>query len=141
MSRRTIILAAALATVGAGATATGAFGGGKAAQTAIPRVPISAREFKFTGQRTFQAGTVTFAVTNKGTFPHNFFVVSGPKRFGVGSPTAPILPGQTGYATVDLVPGAYLAICGVRNGGHMAAGMVRSFTVGTQDRATGEWHA
>ena len=74
-------------------------------------------------------------MTNKGSFPHNFVVVSGPTRFAV--PVAQ--PGQTTYATADLAPGAYLAICTIRNGGHMRDGMVRVFTAGTQDQATGEW--
>jgi hypothetical protein len=126
-------IAVGLVTV-AGASATMALGA-KSSQVNEPRVPISAREFSFTGQKTLRSGPTTFALTNKGEFPHNFVVVAGPTRFAV-----PVTqPGQTGYATANLAPGAYLAICTIRNGGHMRDGMVRVFTAGTQDQATGEW--
>jgi hypothetical protein len=48
---------------------------------------------------------------------------------------------QTGTLTRDLKPGAHLAICTIRNGGHMRDGMVITFTVGTQNPQTGEWIA
>lgn len=130
---------AVLVVAGVGATtALGVGGKAKKAQAALPAfLPISAREYKFTGQKTLKPGPTTFAVANRGAFPHNFTVVQGPVKFTV--PTT--LPGQQTLETVNLVPGAYLAICTVRNGGHMRDGMVRVFTVGTQDPATGEWHA
>jgi len=46
--------------------------------------------------------------------------------------------GERQSLTVNLKPGAHLAICAVYGGRHFASGMHTAFTVGTQDD-TGAW--
>jgi plastocyanin len=94
-------------------------------------------EFNIGGPTRLQAGQTTLKFWDAGRFQHNFTVVAGPDTFGTKTFNA----NETGSLSRDLKPGAYLAICTVRNGGHMANGMVLSFTVGTQDQQTGQWHA
>jgi uncharacterized cupredoxin-like copper-binding protein len=53
--------------------------------------------------------------------------------------SATIQPGKQQQKTVNLRPGAYVAICTVFNGGHLAQGMEREFTVGEFDQESGQW--
>lgn len=132
MRRRTMVV---LAAVAAAAAVLGTVGiGGSSAQTR--RVAINMSEFDFRGPaRLGEAGRKTITVRNRGQFPHNFTVIRGPRRFA----SATLEGGRSARVTRTLPAGAYLAICTVRDGGHMADGMVHTFTVGTQDPATGVW--
>jgi plastocyanin len=94
-------------------------------------------EFNIGGPTRLQAGQATLKFWDAGRFGHNFTVVSGPDTFG----TKTFAANETGTLSRDLKPGAYLAICTVRNGGHLVSGMVITFTVGTQNQQTGEWSA
>jgi plastocyanin len=112
---------------------------GSSAQTAgggTPAVSYRLAEFDFGGStRIAASGSTTFRFWNAGRNPHNFTIVQGPTKFASNTLT----PNQTQNLTVDLKPGAYLAICTIRDGGHMVAGMHHIFTVGTQNQQTGEW--
>lgn len=109
---------------------------GGAAQAA-QNVSVRLSEFNIGMPTRLKAGQTTFKFWDAGSFSHNFTVVAGPDKFG----TANFNKNQTGTLSRNLKPGAYLAICTVRNGGHMRDGMVVSFTVGTQNPQTGEWSA
>lgn len=63
------------------------------------------------------------AQRNLGEFPHNFTIIRGPRRFA----SATLEGGRSARVTRTPPAGAYLAICTVRDGGHMAAGMVKTF--------------
>lgn len=121
-------------------TAPAGYGGAQA-------VAVNLSEFKITGAQLRSAqlgkpselapGRTTFAFQNKGKFPHNFVIAvasKGASKFR----TKEIAGGKSAELTVNLKPGAYLAICTVFNGAHYAAGMVRPFTVGTQGE-NGAW--
>ena len=131
---RKSLVAGLLAAVAASIFAiSGSFAQGGSAQN----VPVRLSEFNIGMPTRLKAGQTTFKFWDGGRFQHNFTIVAGPDKFG----SATFNPNQTGTLSRDLKPGAYLAICTLRNGGHMASGMVISFTVGTQDQSTGEWHA
>jgi plastocyanin len=126
------IAVGAVAALGSGATM--AFGAANSAQSST--IPVTAKEFSFAGQKKIaKSGRYTFRLANRGRFPHNWVVVQGPVKFA----TATAAPGKTVNRTVRLRPGAYLAVCTIREGGHMAGGMVRTFTVGKQNQTTGAW--
>lgn len=121
----------------------GATSGGVSPQT----VSVTLSEFKITSAKLRPAvfgrsgplkpGRTTFTVRNAGTLPHNFVVISTSR----GAPkfrTPMINPGSSARVTVDLKPGAYLAVCTVFNGLHYASGMVRGFAVGKQNQ-NGAW--
>ncbi len=138
MPRRTArLLAIAACAVGgslavaiAGSSAQTGGGSGGAA------VSYKLTEFDFGGStRIASSGQTTLRLWNAGRFPHNFTIVVGPTK--VVSRT--LNPNQTQNIAADLKPGAYMAICTVRNGGHMRDGMHITFTVGNQDPTTGEW--
>src|SRR4051794_8307484 len=133
------ILAASL--LAAGGVATFAVAGSSAQQggTAQSAQNGSVRlsEFNIGMPTRLKAGQTTFKFWDAGSFSHNFTIVAGPDKFG----SANFNKGQTGTLSRDLKPGAYLAICTIRNGGHMRDGMVVTFTVGTQNPQTGEWQA
>ena len=40
---------------------------------------------------------------------------------------------------MNLQAGAYVAVCTVFNGGHLAQGMEKTFTVGSFDQQKGTW--
>jgi uncharacterized cupredoxin-like copper-binding protein len=84
-----------------------------------------------------EPGSTTFTFTNTGKFPHDFTILSataGAPKFKSGT----IAPGKSETITVDLKPGAYLAVCTQFNGFHYASGMVKSFAVG-QVNQKGKW--
>jgi hypothetical protein len=59
---------------------------------------------------------------------------SGPPPFHFNGGLQGIMPGMIGYAVLDLVPGEYIALCGIpspKNGGapHFMLGMTATFTV------------
>src|SRR4051794_5684339 len=110
--------------------------GGSSAQNSAQNVSVRLSEFNFGMPTRLKAGQTTFKFWDAGSFTHNFTIVAGPDKFG----TQNFTKNQTGTLSRDLKPGAYVAVCTFRNGGHMSQGMVITFTVGTQDQATGEWH-
>ena len=92
------------------------------AGSALAGTPVTVKmsEFKFAlSTKTAHAGSVTFAVTNKGKLPHNFKIA--------GKKTALIKPGATAKLTVTMKTGSYPYLCTVA--GHAAAGMKGAFTV------------
>jgi plastocyanin len=111
--------------------------GGSSAQQATQNVSVRLSEYNIGMPTRLKAGQTTFKFWDAGSFSHNFTIVAGPDKFG----TANFNKNQTGTLSRDLKPGAYLAICTFRNGGHMRDGMVVTFTVGTQNPQTGEWSA
>jgi plastocyanin len=73
---------------------------------------------------TVEAGSVTFAVTNDGTSPHNLEIEGN----GVEEELpADLSGGESGELTVDLQPGTYEWYCPVGN--HAAMGMEGELTV------------
>jgi uncharacterized cupredoxin-like copper-binding protein len=97
---------------------------------------------------TASAGTVTFSVTNAGTIPHEFVVLSTDTLaadFPIGSfegesnridedavgtnvgETGDMEPTTTKSITIDLEPGHYAFVCNLP--GHYASGMHIDFTV------------
>ncbi|MEA2251264.1 MAG: Cupredoxin-like domain [Solirubrobacteraceae bacterium] len=104
------------------------------------KVSITLKEFSIGAKSTkLKAGKTTFAVKNTGAFPHNFTIAAatpGDPKFK----TSDLKKGASGSVTATLKPGAYLAICTVGHGFHFSQGMVKSFTVGTFDPKTGQWH-
>jgi uncharacterized cupredoxin-like copper-binding protein len=84
-----------------------------------------------------KAGPTTFTFKNAGKFPHDFTIAvatAGAPKFSSGM----IKPGKSKTMTVNLKPGAYLALCMEFNGFHWASGMVKPFTVG-QINQKGKW--
>jgi plastocyanin len=133
------ILAASL--LAAGGVAAFAVGGSSAQQggsaQAAQNVSVRMSEFDFGMPTRLKAGQTTFKFWDAGSFNHNFTIVTGPDTFG----TKTFAKNETGTLSRNLKPGVYLAVCTVRNGGHMRDGMVVAFTVGTQNAQTGEWSA
>lgn len=141
--RSTLLLALGLAVtalLALSSTAPAGYGGSQ-------QVTVNLSEFKIAGAQlrsagvgkpsALQPGRTTFAFRNKGQFPHNF-VIAAASKGGSKFRTKEIAGGKSAELTVNLKPGAYLAICTVFNGAHYAAGMVRPFTVGTQGQ-DGSW--
>jgi hypothetical protein len=87
-----------------------------------------------------KGGSTTFNVTNASgeQFPHNMTVIAksaGATQFA----SKTLAAGASQAFTVNLKPGSYVLVCTVFNGAHWAEGMVKTFTVGTQDAKTGRW--
>jgi plastocyanin len=95
-------------------------------------------EFDF-GQKTRidRGGRTTVRLWNAGRNPHNWTIVSGPTR-----PVSRTLD-RNGRQDIslDLRPGAYVVVCTVGDGNHIAQGMYRMFTVGQRNRETGRWES
>jgi plastocyanin len=98
-------------------------------------VSVRMAEFNFGMPTRLQPGRVNMRIWNSGRFNHNFTIIEGPRKFA----SQTLAGNKTQNFAATLTPGAYLAICTVRNGGHMRDGMVITFTVGTQNATTGEW--
>jgi len=114
------------------------YAGIAAAQTGNAAQTVRMKEFSFTMRSNLKAGKTPFTFRNGGQFPHNFTVVEtlgGGKAFK----TATIQPGKQLQKSVNLKPGVYVAVCTVFNGGHLAQGMEKTFTVGTFDQQKGTW--
>ncbi len=69
------------------------------------------------------SGMVTFKVTNKGKFPHNFAIISNGQEL---KKTKNIPGGQSDTLEVDLSAGAYQTICDIP--GHKDQGMMGTLT-------------
>lgn len=132
-----ILAVGALLTLG---TASLAGGGGQGAAVTLSEFKITGaklRSAEFGKPSLLKPGSTTFTFQNKGQFPHNFTIVATSKG-GTKFAAKDVAPGKSAKLTVSLKPGAYLAVCTVFNGAHLAAGMVRPFTVGTQAQ-DGSW--
>jgi plastocyanin len=87
-------------------------------------VNVVARDFEFIlDANSAAAGTVSFAVTNEGSMPHDFAITIDGERYK----TEMIPAGSSASLTVDLPPGTYEYICTVP--GHDILGMKGTFTV------------
>jgi hypothetical protein len=77
----------------------------------VTTVNVTEKEFSIVlSRKTFTAGRYTFAVTNRGTAPHNL-TINGP---GVtGKATATLTSGHSGSVTVILKRGTYELWCSV----------------------------
>jgi uncharacterized cupredoxin-like copper-binding protein len=130
--------AATLPILSAGASSTATKAGQTAAVT-LKEYSISGKLLKpaaFGKPSVLKAGKTTFAFKNAGKFAHNFTIVRtspGATKFH----SATIAVGKSQTLSVNLKPGSYLAVCTLFNGFHEAAGMVKSFSVGTFNN--GKW--
>jgi len=110
----------------------------KETQAASRQATVRLKNFQFGMRLHFKAGKTKFTFRNTGSFPHNFTVVEalgGAKKFK----SATVAPGKKQVKMVNLRPGAYVVVCTVFNGAHLAQGMYKQFTVGTFNRTTGKW--
>jgi hypothetical protein len=132
MQRRAAVAALIAVAVPAG------YAGVAGAQEGPARQTVRMDDFRFRMPSNLDAGRTRFVFRNTGEFAHNFTVVAA---LGGGRPfrSATIPAGRRQRKTVRLQPGAYVAICTVFNGGHLAQGMEKRFTVGTFNGETGEW--
>lgn len=111
-------------------------------------VPVGMKEWAIETETTVAAGSVTFEVTNTGSFPHELAIAKGD-----GYDTLPLLdngavdettlgadflgrsdrvaPGATGTVTFDLEAGTYVFLCNIAVGpnSHAKAGQVLTVTV------------
>ena len=112
---------------------------GQGAQTA--RVVMDDFRFGLPNGGSLPEGRTRITFVNRGEFQHNFTIVATSEdatgRRAITSRT--LEGGQRQRKTVNLRPGAYVAVCTVFNGGHIAQGMVTEFTVGELNRENGTW--
>jgi uncharacterized cupredoxin-like copper-binding protein len=95
-----------------------------AAGTGSPVIEVTLNEWSIEPKTIdATAGVVTFKVTNKGKFPHNFSVISNGQEL---KKTKNIPGGQSDTLEVDLSAGAYQTICDIP--GHKDQGMVGTLT-------------
>ena len=109
------------------------------------------RDFSFEIPATLPAGVATYQVVNGGPQPHELDVVklapgkteddllgwdaapSGPPPFASVGGLNGLSAGATGYMTLDLEPGTYVAVCHIPDPGsgvpHLHLGMFKRFTV------------
>ena len=109
------------------------------------------RDFSFEIPATLPAGVATYQVVNGGQQPHELDVVklapgkteddllgwdaapSGPPPFASVGGLNGLSAGATGYMTLDLEPGTYVAVCHIPDPGsgvpHLHLGMFKRFTV------------
>ncbi len=130
MNVRRAALAAAMALVLAGIAS------GVAARAPIQRVSVTLRDFAIVLPARLRPGRTTFLISNRGHYPHNFSAIWGPVSFT----SETVAPGRRTRLTVTLVPGAYVTACTLLDGGHIARGMVRVFTVGSRSPGSARWH-
>ena len=105
-------------------------------RTAGRPVAVTLRDFAIVLPTKLRPGRTTFVLRNRGSFPHNFTAIYGPVSFH--SPS--VAPGRTTLVTVNLVPGAYVVVCTLLNGGHLARGMLTLFTIGSRAHGSDHWH-
>ena len=141
--KRRLVLGAVLVATAAIATpfaAGGGYGGQQSVSVVLREYGISSPSLKlavFGKESPLKPGQTTFTIKNAGKFPHNFTIINTSPG-GTKFKTPDIAPGKSATLTVNLKPGSYIAICTVFNGFHAAAGMVKSFSVGTIDEK-GNW--
>lgn len=112
---------------------------------------VTLKDFSIAVPGNIQAGTVTWKVTNAGPEPHEMALLkmaqgkdvrsveaylqqpSGPPPFADAGGMAALAPGSSGWATLDLGKGTYVALCFVpapKTGkAHYELGMIAQFTV------------
>ena len=117
--KRTLILLAACAAVGATLFALAPFAGARPAAQTATSVSVTAKEYKFIlSRKRAPHGTVVFHVTNKGKLKHDFKIA--------GKKTALIKPRGKATLRVRLAKGkSYKYICTVP--GHATLGMKGTF--------------
>ncbi|MBI4329489.1 MAG: hypothetical protein HY685_06460 [Chloroflexi bacterium] len=121
------------------------------------KATVDLNNFAFTGFPAMSTGKTTLKLMNKGTEPHEMGVVrlkgitaaqfleilsappggeapSGPPPFEDAGGFQAMMPGETGWAVLDLTPGEYALICFVPSPAnefkpHVALGMFYPFTV------------
>jgi hypothetical protein len=109
------------------------------------------QDFSFEIPPTLPAGLATYQVVNRGPQPHEFDILklapgqtaddvlvwdsspSGPPPFTSVGGLNGISAGASGYMTLDLDPGAYVAVCHIPDSGsgvaHLHLGMIEPFSV------------
>lgn len=123
------LVAGALAIAACGGSSpssnTGSSGSGSSSGAATT-VNFTETEFKIdTASTTLKAGSYTFDVQNKGTFPHDLHIAT-PDGSEIGA-TAVIQPGASATMNVTLKAGTYTIWCAVDS--HRARGMQGTLTV------------
>ena len=109
--RSRLVTVSAVAALGIGVFAAGAFG--------ATSLNITSPGFKFnTKTLTAKTGGVTITLTNKDSSPHNVAIKQGTKVIKKG---AVVAKGKKSVATATLKKGSYTFYCSVP--GHEAAGM------------------
>jgi uncharacterized cupredoxin-like copper-binding protein len=127
------LLVAALATGAAAAAACGGGGSGSGSNASAPAAAPAAQtvtftetEFKIdTASTTLKAGSYTFDVENKGSFPHDLHIAT-PDGSEIGA-TSVIQPNASATLQITLKAGTYQIWCAVDS--HRAHGMQGSLTV------------
>jgi plastocyanin len=118
-----LLLALAVAGCGSDSEEAATTGGSAGAQT----IEMTASDFAFdpSAVQVDQTGSVTFRLTNDGTFPHALEI----EGQGIEEATATLQPGESGEVTVDFgEEGSYVLYCPV--GDHRDRGMEGELTVG-----------
>ena len=122
-----------------------------AAAPPAARGTFTLRDFSFEVPATLRAGRAAYKVENAGPQAHELVVVkltgdaavesvgawykapAGPPPFEAVGGINGLGPGRAGYATLDLQPGRYAAICVIPDAAsgvpHLHLGMVKGFTV------------
>ncbi len=127
------LLVAALATGAAAAAACGGGGSGSGSTSSTPTTAPAAQtvtftetEFKIdTASTSLTAGSYTFDVQNKGSFPHDLHIAT-PDGSEIGA-TSVIQPNASATLQVTLKAGTYQMWCAVDS--HRARGMQGTLTV------------
>jgi uncharacterized cupredoxin-like copper-binding protein len=120
MSRRWLVVSAAVASVALAAPLTASAVGAGASGASVKVTAGKPTEFHFTLSKSSVAkGSVTFTITNSGKLEHDF-------KIG-GKTSAKVKPGKSTKLTVSLKAGKMQYLCTVP--GHAAAGMKGTLTV------------
>lgn len=125
--RRVAAAAAAFAVALAGAAIAGVVA---SAQTRVPTVTVTLKEFRIVPSAKLHAGTVRLVVVNRGRIPHALSV-AGP---GVHAKTRVLAPRKSATLTVTLKNGIARLWCPLGN--HAALGMKLTERVGAGSTAT-----
>jgi|SRR5215467_3540344 len=133
MIRRLLVVAltiGAVAACGGGGSSSGSgSGSGSSGSTSAPAaqtVTFTETEFKITtASNNLTAGSYTFNVQNKGSFPHDLHIAT-PDGSEIGA-TSVIQPGGSATLQVTLKAGSYTIWCAVDS--HRAQGMQGTLTV------------
>lgn len=124
---------------------------GDAGKEPEPKMTINMKDFSFDQGDTLPAGKNTFKVVNAGPQPHEWNIMrleqgktmedvgkwfaqpAGPPPFQAVGGMNGLTTGQSGYVTLYLPTGNYLAICNIPDPAsqkpHAQLGMVKAFTV------------
>jgi uncharacterized cupredoxin-like copper-binding protein len=134
MIRRVLMVAlttGAVAAAACGGGSSGGSGSGSGSTSSSPAataqtVTFTETEFKIdTASTTLKAGSYTFDVQNKGSFPHDLHIAT-PDGSEIGA-TSVIQPNASASLQVTLKAGTYQMWCAVDS--HKARGMVGTLTV------------